>query len=177
VVAVALPLAVAVFGVAGFFAARLVALDLWGEPESVRVDSVERDHRVRGDEQVSESCYRLTRPDGTPVIGRICRDNDEFATRATITVLADPAGLVAPETPDRVAGLRLTLPRGLALGAFAVIVVTGLTSGGTTRRPASPARRARTTARPPTPRTSTPRTSTPRTSTSRRRTTTPRRRR
>ncbi|WP_146169322.1 hypothetical protein [Actinoplanes italicus] len=152
VVAVALPLAVAVFGVAGFFAARLVALDLWGEPETVRVDSVERAHRVRGDEQVSESCYRLTHPDGTPVTGRICRDTDEFATGATITVLADPAGWVAPETPDRVSGLRLALPRGLALGAFAVIVVAGLTTGGTTRRSAPPARRGRTPTGPAAPR-------------------------
>jgi hypothetical protein len=146
------PLAVVVFGVASFFSARLVALDLWGVPETVRVDSVERSHRARGDERVSDYCYHLSRA-GQPVTGKICRDTEEFAAGAPITVLIEPSGLVAPETPDRVAGLRLALPRGLALGAFVVIVVAGFLTGGTARRrparPAPHAKRARTTARPP----------------------------
>ncbi|MEU4626781.1 hypothetical protein AB0G04_43215 [Actinoplanes sp. NPDC023801] len=148
----AVPIAVVVFGVASFFSARLVALDLWGEPQTVRVDGVERSDRARGDKQNSEFCYRLSRPGGEPVLGRICRTADEYAVGSRIEVLAEPTGLVAPETPDRVAGLRLALPRGLALGAFAVIVVAGAATGGNARRPASPTRRARTTARPPAPR-------------------------
>jgi hypothetical protein len=151
------PLAVVVFAVASFFAARLVVLDLWGAPGTVRVDSVERSDRTRGDERISEFCYRLSRPDGTSVTGRICRDTDEFRTGAPITVLIEPTGLVAPETPERASGLRLSLSRGLALAAFAVIVAGGFVTGGfvtggATRRPTLPARRGRTATRPSAPR-------------------------
>ena len=53
----------------------------------------------------------------------------QFQVGARVEVLAEPSGLVAPETPDHASGLRLSLPRGLALGALVVLVVAVVIGG------------------------------------------------
>jgi hypothetical protein len=127
--------AVLVCTVATFFGARLTVLDLAGRPTMVEVDYVETNQRtLSGGRTDSYYCFHLRRPDGSPVTGSICRDGREYARGVPIEVLADPTGLVAPETPDTVAGV--AWPRSIALGAFVVLCLAALFGGG----PAAPPR-------------------------------------
>jgi hypothetical protein len=152
----ALLIAATVLTMAGHAAARPVALDLWGNPEVVRVESVDRFDGRRKKKPVSTFCYTVARPGGQLMPGEICRESDEFQVGSSITVLVDPAGLVAPETPDRASGTRLTRPRGFALGLIIFIVLLGgITGGDAWRRPKPPepaARRGRIASLGPTPR-------------------------
>jgi hypothetical protein len=121
--------------VATFHAARLTVLDLVGRPAVVTIDHMEMDRTIRRSGRVKiDHCYHLKRSDGGWVTGSLCRETLEYNRGQTVAVLADPTGLVAPETAEEVAGV--TWPRNIALGAFAVMVVSALLGGG----PAAPER-------------------------------------
>ncbi|GIF41487.1 hypothetical protein Axi01nite_57980 [Actinoplanes xinjiangensis] len=146
--------AVFVCTVATFHAARLTVLDLAGRPTTVEVDYVETNQRTfRGGRTDTYYCFHLRRPDGSPVTGSICRDGRDYSRGVPLQVLAEPTGLVAPETPDAVA--RAVLPRSIALGAFVVICLAALSGGGPAgpqRPPVPPGRYGRWRPSPPRPR-------------------------
>ncbi|MBB4752691.1 hypothetical protein [Actinoplanes lobatus] len=126
------PIAGMVFAALVLFAAmnwgaRLIVLGVFGHTGTAHVSSVSisLDTENRGGRILRENCYRLTRLDGSPLPGTICRrdrypGNDEFGVGDDITVLLDPAGLVAPEVPGRVRWA--WIPGGLALASFAGLV-------------------------------------------------------
>lgn len=136
-----LPFAVVVlvltFGFSMLMGARLIVLDLWGEPTVVRVDSEDRSvskHRGGNDE---DFCYRVSRLDGSPVPGRICRESRDFHVGKPADVVIDPSGFSGPETPQAVAGV--AVPRTVALGSFAALCLLAvIAGGGPPREPASP---------------------------------------
>ncbi|MFD0742041.1 hypothetical protein ACFQ1L_09280 [Phytohabitans flavus] len=93
-------------GIASFFwmitmtqAPRLTVLALRGEP--VIAEVVEHDVIDYGRHE--EHCYRLQRANAVAIPGRICRSRDELTKGRTVTVLVDPGGLIAAETPAEVA--------------------------------------------------------------------------
>lgn len=118
-----------VCAVATFFGARLTVLDLAGRPVLADVDYVDRNETIhRGGRVTVTYCFHLRHPDGSSMTGSICRDGRDFARGTPVEVLTEPTGLVAPETPERVAAV--TWPRNIALGSFAVMVLAGLLGGG-----------------------------------------------
>jgi hypothetical protein len=134
-----LVVAVLTFGVAMYHAARPAALDLWGSQAQARVERVDVVESKRSTGRSQERynarflyfydyCFHLSRPDGSPGFGRICRDAREFQLGEWIDVVADRAGIAAPDTPDQVAGAR---PWGFAvLGSLAVLAGYGWVIGG-----------------------------------------------
>lgn len=107
--AVALAAFIASFfwAIAMFQAPRLTVLALHGEPVVATVVDHDVTHHSTRSGGYDVHCYSLQRTDGTPLFGDICRDwDDEFAVGERLTVLADPSGLIAPETPDEVADAR-----------------------------------------------------------------------
>lgn len=94
--------------VAMYTAPRLTVLALRGEQVTATVvDHDVTHHRTRSG-GYDVHCYRLQRGDGTRLYGKICRDwGDEFTVDETLTVVTDPSGVIAPETPDEVAGTRV----------------------------------------------------------------------
>ncbi|MFU8875780.1 hypothetical protein, partial [Micromonospora sp. SL4-19] len=109
-------------------APRLTVLDLRGQPVVATVV----DHDVSRSGKQTEHCYRLQRTDGNPIFGDICRDWDEFAVGETMTVLVDPSGLIAPETPGEVADARFWQIAGL-VSLVATLVLCWVTGGLTPR--------------------------------------------
>ncbi|MEU9829728.1 hypothetical protein [Micromonospora chersina] len=118
--------------IAMMFAPRLTVLHLRGQPvvATVVVHDASR-YYGRGGRQ-EEHCYRLQRPDGGPIFGDICRDSEEFAVGETLTVLVDPSGLIAPETPSEVAAARFWQIPGL-VSLVATLVLCWVTGGLTPR--------------------------------------------
>ncbi|MEU4161566.1 hypothetical protein [Actinoplanes sp. NPDC026670] len=115
--------------VATFHGARLTALDLAGRTTLADIDHLERKQSTRRSGRIEITyCYHLRHPDGASMNGSLCRDGRDFARGEPIEVLTDPTGLVAPETPDRVAGV--AWPRNIALGSFAVMILAALSGGG-----------------------------------------------
>ncbi|MFU8855053.1 hypothetical protein ACNAW0_29420 [Micromonospora sp. SL1-18] len=106
-VALATFLASFFWAIAMFQAPRLTVLALHGEPVVATVVDHDVTHYSTRSGGFDVHCYSLQRGDGTPLFGDICRDwDDEFAVGERLTVLADPSGLIAPETPDEVADAR-----------------------------------------------------------------------
>lgn len=121
--------------VATFHAARLTVLDLAGSPATATIDYMEMDRTIhRGGRVEIDYCYHLKRSDGGWVSGSLCRDAQEYSRGQTVAVLADPTGLVAPETPASVATVALF--RNTALITYALIILAALLGGG----PAAPER-------------------------------------
>ncbi|PWU44972.1 hypothetical protein DLJ46_23295 [Micromonospora globispora] len=87
-------------------APRTTVLALRGKPVVATIVKHDITHYPGRSGGYDEHCYRLERTDSTPVFGRICRDSDEFTVGDRITLLVDPSGLIAPETPDEVAYAR-----------------------------------------------------------------------
>ncbi|MFE9695146.1 hypothetical protein [Micromonospora sp. NPDC005806] len=110
--------------IAMMFAPRLTVLDLRGQPVVATVVDHDASHVGRGEEH----CYRVQRTDGSPIFGDICRDSDEFAVGETMTVLVDPSGLIAPETPSEVADARFWQITGL-VSLVATLVLCWVTGG------------------------------------------------
>ncbi|MGW9196698.1 hypothetical protein [Micromonospora chersina] len=104
-------------------APRLTVLALWGDPVVARVVDDDVIHQYRSDMH----CYSLQRGDGTPLFGSICRQEDDFAVGERLTVLVDPSGLIAPETPDEVADARIFQILGLVsfVATLAFCWITG----------------------------------------------------
>ncbi|WP_139131902.1 hypothetical protein [Micromonospora chersina] len=118
--------------IAMMFAPRLTVLDLRGQPVvATVVDHDVNRYHGRGGKQ-EEHCYRLQRTDASPVFGKICRDWDEFAVGETLTVLVDPSGLIASETPGEVAAARFWQIPGL-VSLVATLVLCWVTGGLTPR--------------------------------------------
>jgi hypothetical protein len=89
-------------------------------------------------------CYSLQRIDGSSISGRICRYWAEFGVGDTMQVLVDPTGLVAPETPEGVAGVRPWQILGLV--SLVATLALGWINGGfapSTRRSEENQRRVR----------------------------------
>lgn len=143
-----------VCAMATFFGARLTVLDLAGRSTVADIDYMEREEEThRGGRVEVTYCYHLRHLDGSSMTGRICRDGRDFDRGEPLEVLTDPTGLVAPETPDRVAGV--AWPRNIALGSFAVMILAALSGGGISTpapQPVPPGRYGRWKPSPPKPR-------------------------
>lgn len=114
------------------FAPRLTVLAVRGEPVVATVVHHEASRFLDRGSSDDEHCYRLQRTDGSPIFGDICRGLDEFAVGDTVTVLVDPSGLIAPETPDEVADARFwQIPALVSL--LAMLALCWLTGGLTPR--------------------------------------------
>lgn len=88
-------------------APRLTVLALRGEPVVATVVDHDVTHHSTRSGGYDVHCYSLRRSDGTPLFGDICQHwDEELAVGETLTVLVDPSGLIAPETPDEVADAR-----------------------------------------------------------------------
>ncbi|MEV0897169.1 hypothetical protein [Actinoplanes sp. NPDC049802] len=123
--------AIVFFG-AMHFGARLIVLGVFGRTETAHVSGVDItvDDRHR-DRYSRENCYRLTRLDGSPLPGTICRTSggDDFSVGDDVAVRLEPTGLVAPEAPGRVR--YAWIPGGLALAALAGLGWSAWVAGGT----------------------------------------------
>ncbi|MCW3820397.1 hypothetical protein ONA91_38800 [Micromonospora sp. DR5-3] len=118
--------------IAMMFAPRLAVLDLRGQPVVATVVDHDASRYYGRGGKGEQHCYRLQRTDGSPIFGDICRDRDEFAVGETMTVLVDPSGLIAPETPSEVADARFWQIPGL-VSLVAALVLCWVTGGLTPR--------------------------------------------
>jgi hypothetical protein len=128
-------LGVVLFGASAVFAfgsltgARLIVLDLVGRPTAAHIGDVDEEKTpTRRIYDKTDYCYDLLRPDGSSFTGRICRDAREYSEGEIVEVLAEPTGLIAPETTAEVTG-SIWL-RAITLGAFALMCLAGLFGGG-----------------------------------------------
>ncbi|PWU44965.1 hypothetical protein DLJ46_23250 [Micromonospora globispora] len=122
------------WAIAMFQAPRLTVLALHGEPVVATVVDHNVTHHTTRSGGYDVHCYRLQRTDGTPLFGDICRDwDDEFAVGERLTVLADPSGLIAPETPDEVADARFWQISGLV--SLVITLALCWVSGGLVSHP------------------------------------------
>ncbi|MGR6318806.1 hypothetical protein Q2K19_31970 [Micromonospora soli] len=110
-------------------APRLTVLALHGEPVVATVVDHDVAHYSTRSGGFDVHCYSLRLSDGTPLFGDICRHwDDEFAVGETLTVLVDPSGLIAPETPDEVADARIWQILGL-VGLVATLALCWVSGG------------------------------------------------
>ncbi len=88
--------------IAMMYAPRLTILQVRGETMAASVVDHEVNHVSTRSGGYDRHCYRMQRDDATPIFGSICRDYEEFTVGETITILVDPGGHIAPETPDEI---------------------------------------------------------------------------
>ncbi|MGY0007647.1 hypothetical protein [Micromonospora sp. I033] len=118
--------------IAMMFAPRLTVLAVRGEPVAATVVDHDASRFLDRGSSDDEHCYRLQRTDGSPIFGEICRSLEDFAVGDRMTVLVDPSGLIAPETPDEVADARFwQIPALVSL--LATLALCWLTGGLTAR--------------------------------------------
>ncbi|SCL14960.1 hypothetical protein GA0070624_0574 [Micromonospora rhizosphaerae] len=115
--------------IAMMYAPRLTVLALRGEPVVASVVDHDVTHYSSRSGGYDVHCYSLQRTDGSPIFGDICRhSDDEIIEGETISVLVDPSGLIAPETPDEVADARFWQIPGL-VSLVATLVLCWVTGG------------------------------------------------